>query len=239
MVKKCDGDPCFGGSSRASKTECRACRKSFHLKCANLNGSLFKAIRDSPGVFWFCPVCRVTENPLDHRTNNNTTIDIVLHRLNSLARLVNAQIDITRSMYRAFGSACVRPSLTNPYSTSPKHQSANRSDCNFDDALDQMQFNFTQDFNSLIEANASDMHGNITKNHNDQRAENNKRDRTSSSGLSLLEGDEKRMRIKTALLWDNRIFRAESLETTIYLFRLPLHPLLQLILLRLLLPILL
>lgn len=193
MTKKCDGAPCFGGSTRSNKIECRNCRKSFHAKCANLNGSQLKAIRDLPGVFWFCTVCRSIENRVDQQVHSSI-LDLVLHRINSFTRLVYAQIDATRSLCRSLGNEHTHVSVPR-MSFLDKSSIVDVVKTNFENALDQMQFEFSRDFNDLV---AENTHRNATdKPHTDDSSivlnDNNKRDRTSSSDLS--PNSEKRMRV--------------------------------------------
>lgn len=154
MTKKCDSVSCLGGSTtRSQEIECRGCRKKFHIKCVNLNGSQWRAVRDLPGVFWLCCKCRSSQNPLG-QTIPAYTIDLVLHLLISLSCLISTQIDITRSLCRLLSIV----SKTSLLDKSPALGAANNY---FDDALmDRKQFDFSKDYGDLVARNP---HAKITE----------------------------------------------------------------------------
>lgn len=177
MSKKCSASHCITGSSRSSKITCANCRKGFHLKCVGLSSNQFKAIRDFPGAEWFCPACR--NSPLDlQQSSINPVLNLILDRLASVLRLVGVQIDVTRSLCRALSENIRRTSINNRNSV-PAQASQYR---NFEDALNNLQLEFSNVFGSFIDAD-------------DNSAA--KRDRTSSLSSSHLVSSNsgKRMRV--------------------------------------------
>lgn len=189
MTKKCDGEPCFNGSARGGRAACSKCHKQFHLKCVNLTGNQYKAVRECPGAFWFCVVCRNGDITSGSRSESYETDNaLILQRITSVLKLVGIQIDVSRSICRAISSLYSRPKCCNSATkvVSPARPTQNDSR-NFLDELERMQFEFTEVFNSFIN---NDPPSSTTG--------GNKRDRTSSSTSSFPRND-KRMRVDVSV----------------------------------------
>ncbi|XP_062550198.1 mucin-2-like isoform X2 [Armigeres subalbatus] len=167
MAKKCSASHCITQSSRCGKIPCAKCMKSFHLKCVGLSANQHKALRDFPGAEWFCPACR--NSPVDfEQSSSNQALNLILVRLASILRLVGAQIDVTRSLCRAFTEGPRRSCNCNKTSHSlPTNANSSK---NFEDAINNLQFEFTNVFGSFI-GDSGDSSG-------------AKRDRTSSTTSS-------------------------------------------------------
>ncbi|XP_058828267.1 uncharacterized protein LOC131688131 [Topomyia yanbarensis] len=181
MSKKCDASPCFSGTVRSGKVECGKCRKSFHLKCASLNSNQHKAVRDCPGAFWFCQLCR-SSGIHQHQPIQNPTLDLILLRITSIMKLVGLQIDATRALCRNLSNGPPRPSNCNQPHSQPTHPNAT---VNFEEELNRMHFSFSEIFNSLMPG--------------DDTSCGNKRDRTSSFNSSRRPREDKRRRVDVSI----------------------------------------
>lgn len=190
MTKRCEAIPCSTVSARSSRIVCWKCEKPFHLRCVGISNNQYKIIRDCSGAEWLCPLCRNSKSSMEQQT---PALNSINERISSIIRLIGVQIDATRSLCRAYGqniprsSCCNRFLRANALNEVPKAPNEAR---NFDDELNNMQFEFSNIFNSFIaEPNPpADING-------------NKRNRTSSSSSSRLTSSRigKRIRVDASV----------------------------------------
>lgn len=181
MAKKCDAKPCFTTSARSSKIACWKCDKSYHLRCADVSGNQQKTLRGCAGAVWLCPVCLNSPTACEQKS---PALNMILDRLSSITRLINVQIDATRSLCRAYGQNLPRFSCLH---RSPRNTAPNDAR-DFDEEINNIQLEFSNIFNSFCATDhRTDVH-------------TNKRNRTSSCSSSRLTSRiEKRIRIDASV----------------------------------------
>ncbi|EDS30224.1 conserved hypothetical protein [Culex quinquefasciatus] len=104
----CDAEVCLGkAANRSPRVRCEICSTSVHLKCANLDNTVVKPLRDSAGLCWLCPNCRDPEKRKS--TSNSNTIDLILQRSTSTLKLVGALMDTVQILSRLIRTMCSRP----------------------------------------------------------------------------------------------------------------------------------
>lgn len=104
----CDAEVCLGkAANRSPRVRCEICSTSVHLKCANLDNTVVKPLRDSAGLCWLCPNCRDPEKR--KATSNSNTIDLILQRSTSTLKLVGALMDTVQILSRLIRTMCSRP----------------------------------------------------------------------------------------------------------------------------------
>lgn len=178
-MKRCDASACSSASNRSSKITCWKCDKNYHLKCVGVSGNQQKVIRDCAGATWLCVQCR--DLPLAN-DKQHPMLSLIFDRLSSIVKLIGAQIDVTRSLSRAYGQFIPRPSCCNQI---PRPE-AKTGIHTFEDEIDNLQFEFSSVFNSFVENSAP--------------APKNKRNRTSSgSSPPAVSHSEKRVRIDASV----------------------------------------
>lgn len=181
MNKKCEANPCFTASARSSKIACWKCEKTYHLKCAGVSGNQHKMLRDCTGAVWLCPTCHNSPSSTDQ-----LPLYMIFDRLSSIVRLIGVQIDATRSLCRAYGQNLPRSSCC--YNRSPRNKDQ-KDVCDFDEAINNMQLEFSKVFNSFVDA--ADHPTDVNT---------NKRNRTSSCSSSCLAPRiEKRIRVDASV----------------------------------------
>lgn len=112
-TNKCDADVCFGGSgTRQPRVRCELCPKSVHAKCADIPSTLVKPLRESPGICWLCPKCRILDNR-KHSTTN-PTLDLILQRTTSSLTLIGSLIDSMKLFCKTTTPTCPRPCCSAP-----------------------------------------------------------------------------------------------------------------------------
>ncbi|XP_058840081.1 mucin-2-like, partial [Topomyia yanbarensis] len=142
-----------------------------HLKCANLNSSLVKSIRDAPGVCWLCPQCRVQSN---RNNSSNDTMNLILQRTNTALKLIGGLSDTMQIICRMYSQQCTKPSCHSGLRNNADKISNDGAP--FLEFLDDLQFNISNLYESLID-------------------DNNKRPRTSSTSRPSLSQPDKIPRV--------------------------------------------
>lgn len=156
QTRKCDATPCFGSSSRSGKISCARCQKAFHLKCAGLTTNQLKFVRDCPGIVWLCLICRNT--PDVDQSATSVSFGLILDRITSVIRLVGHQIEVTKSLCRAFGHESSRPRDS---SVLLNHDNTHTDDGrNFVEELDNLQLDLSNEFNTLVDVGDKDIASN-------------------------------------------------------------------------------
>ncbi|XP_055615436.1 uncharacterized protein LOC129761724 [Toxorhynchites rutilus septentrionalis] len=141
-------------------------------------------IRDCSGAVWLCPSCHNTKDCADQLA---TAFELISERLSSIVRLINAQIDVTRSLCRAYGQNIPRSSCCNH---APRICASNDART-FEEEINDMQLEFSKVFNSFV-----DDTNNLVQTNN-----NKKRNRTSSFSSSRVTSGriEKKTRVDASV----------------------------------------
>uniref|UniRef100_A0A8D8FP97 (northern house mosquito) hypothetical protein n=1 Tax=Culex pipiens TaxID=7175 RepID=A0A8D8FP97_CULPI len=104
----CDAEVCLGkAANRSPRVRCEFCSVSMHLKCAHLDNTVVKPLRDSVGLCWLCPNCR--DPDARKAASNSNTIDLILQRSTSTLKLVGALMETVQILSRLIRTLCSQP----------------------------------------------------------------------------------------------------------------------------------